>query len=98
MKTVIYSFIFGIFFLGFVGCSSSKIQTAQSNGFVELKTPFSEPEYRTDKNTFRATGVETIEDEQSAKDGALLSASSLIQTQIKQELTTFNNRFRNWCC
>jgi len=89
MKTVIYSFIVGIFFLGFVGCSSSKI----SNGFVELKTPFSEPEYRTDKNTFRATGVETVEDEQSAKDGAYLSASSLITTQIKQQLTTFNNRF-----
>jgi len=55
MKTVIYSFIVGIFFLGFVSCKSPKVITVeQATGRVEVKGPFDEPKFRTDKDFFRS--------------------------------------------
>ena len=94
MKSLKYSLFLVIFLSTIYGCGTTRpLPIPPAMGLVEIKTPFSEPEYRTDKDTYRATGVEFLEDEQSAKDAAYLSASSLIQLQIQQQLKTFNNRF-----
>ena len=85
MKTLLNSIILVSFFSILIGCKATKtISVQQATGEIELKTPFSESKYRTDKEMYRATAVEFMEDQQSAKDAAYMSASSSISLQIKQ--------------
>ena len=94
MKTLMSSLLLVLFLSITTSCLTPKtITVQQATGEVKLKTPFSEAKYRTDKDMYRATGVEFMEDQQSAKDAAYMSASSLISLQIKQQLYTFNHRF-----
>ena len=90
MKTVIYSFIVGIFFLGFVGCKSPKVITVeQVTGRVEVKGPFDEPKYRTDKDFYRSYQSYLHPNENTARTYAATLARAELLAQVKSDLSAF---------
>jgi hypothetical protein len=90
MKTVIYSFIVGIFFLGFVSCKSPKVITVeQATGSVEVKGPFDEPKFRTDKDFFRSYQSYKHPNENTARTYAATLARAELLAQVKSDLSAF---------
>lgn len=90
MKTLIYSFLISIFFLGLVGCKSQKTITAeQDTGRVEVKGPFDEPKFRTDKEFYRSFQSYKHPNENTARTYSATLARAELLAQVKSDLSAF---------
>ena len=90
MKTGIYSFIIGIFFLVFVGCKSQKtITSQQDNSRVEVKGPYDDPKFRTDKDFYRSFQSYKHPNENTARTYAATLARVELLAQVKSDLSAF---------
>ncbi len=82
MKKSIFLIVLTV--LGFVSCKSTKNVTnyqQPQNGRVELEIPCKQTGFD-DAEYFRATGTSTSPNQQSARDGALKSAKSMIRQKL----------------
>ena len=67
-------------------CASKKAAQEAYQGDVEIVIPCTGPEYRTDKETFRASGMGYSSDMNIAKNKALLNARAELATSINSTI------------
>jgi hypothetical protein len=91
MKTLRNSIIMVIFLSTIVGCKAPKSITVQeATGAVKLiDEPFSEPKFRTDKDTYRAFQSYKHPNQNTARAYSFTLAKALLLDQIKSDLSNF---------
>jgi len=88
--------LFSIFlFIGINGCKTKKIENTTKNKPVEIKTPFNETKYKTDKHNFRSVGYGESDNLNNAKDIAKSQARSNISRQVSIIIKDVTERYNS---
>lgn len=84
-----------LFALAFTYSCSVKQKYADANNLTELKVPFTEQEYRTDKTHFRASQSGASADLATAKKIALLNARTELANNVSSIIKAVINQYTN---
>lgn len=74
-------------------CGGQKQIPAANQGDVEVSTPFSSAEYRSDANYFRATGIGLSPDQATAKKISLLNARTELATSVSAVIKAVTEQY-----
>ena len=77
-----------------IGCKSKQTVT-KATGSTEIKVPFSENKYKTDKNFFRAVQSGTSPDMATAKKIAMVNAKSELASSIQTTVKVVTDNYTN---
>lgn len=77
-----------------IGCKSKQTVT-KATGSTEIKVPFSESKYKTDKNFFRAVQSGTSPDMATAKKIAMVNAKSELASSIQTTVKVVTDNYTN---
>jgi len=82
-------------FIGINGCKTKKKIEKTEKNVVEIKTPFSEEKYKSDKNNFRSVGFGESNNYNNAKEIAKSQARSDISKQVNVIIKDVTERYNN---
>jgi hypothetical protein len=90
MKKSILSLLSAVAIFATFSCSGpKKITVEEATGRKEVITPFSEPKYRTDKDTYRASQVYKHPNENTVRSYSAVAARAELLAQVKADVSSF---------
>ncbi len=94
MKTLTKILVILFVLTSIVGCKTKQIVTKATNS-TEIKVPFSDNKYKTDKDFFRAVQSGASPDISTAKKIALVNAKSELASNIQTVVKTVTDNYTN---